>query len=575
MNQLIVLCDKNWIIAKKLYDTSDYGMQVGDCLKDFVLNSDKLEREDDLQAQKQNLVILKFFGNKQSLPTVIHSYEDYFLVCVADITSRSDYEQFVSACINAYSWADDNIQKPYTDEYSQLELINNRLLNSERALMKKNAQLKRTLAQVTQANDAIAILERDAWTDLYSTSGFYRHVGLLLKQNKATTYDMIILDIDGFRLVNELFGRREGLRFLQQLALVLTAMQGAEQGVLARVYAGTFYIFMPSGLQFYVELRKKLEEFLPSYPLPLTLQSRMGVYGGVDISVPVVEICNRARLALDYNLVHNEEENEIFFYNNELHNKLLLEHQLLDRIPEALKNGELKMYLQSKVDMRTGKVIGAEALVRWINPELGFIPPDKFIPLLEKEGLIYEVDKCIWEQACQVLQERKAHGLSLLPISVNVARNDLYEKSLVQDLQELVGRYGLQPENLRLEILERDYVSNSRKSFEVLAQLRSLGFWIEMDDFGIEASSLAMLADMPFDILKLDRHFLLSALNNERQIEVMRFIINLGHSLKMRIIAEGVETKEQEELLLSLGCIYAQGYLYCKPQPAEFFLELE
>lgn len=573
MNQLIVLCDKNWIIAKKLYDTSGYDMQVGDCLKDFVLNSDKLEREDDLRAQKQNLVILKFFGHKQSLPTVIHSYEDYFLVCVADITNKSDYEQFVNACIRAYSWADDNIQKPYTDEYSQLQLINNRLVNSERALMKKNAQLKRTLEQITEANNAISVLERDMWTDLFSVRGFYRQVGRLLKKNIAEAYDMIILDVEGFRLVNELFGRREGLHFLQQLALLLTSMPGAEQGVVARVYSGTYYIFMPCELHFYAALSKKLEEFLADYPLPLTLQSRMGVYKVVDKSVAVVEICNRARLALDYN--PQKEESGLFFYNDELHNKLLLEHQLMDRIPEALHNGELKMYLQAKIDMRTGKAVGAEALVRWIHPELGFIAPDKFIPLLEKEGMIYEVDKCIWEQACKILQERKARGLAALPISVNVARNDLYEKNLVQDLQNLIERYDLQPENLRLEILERDYVSNSRKSFEILAQLRSLGFLIEMDDFGIEASSLAMLADMPFDVLKLDRHFLLSAFDNERQIEVIRFIINLGHSLKMTIIAEGVETKEQEELLLSLGCIYAQGYLYCKPQPAEFFLELE
>lgn len=573
MNQLIVLCDKNWIIAKKLYDTSDFGMNVGDCLKDFVLNSDRLEQEDDLRAQKQNLVILKFFGQPQSIPTVIHSYNDYFLVCVAHIDSQQDYEEFVSACIHAYAWADDNIQKPYTDEYYELELINNRLINSERALMKKNAQLKRTLEQVSEANDAIAILERDAWTDLYSTSGFYRHAGLLLKSNPDEAYDMIILDIEGFRLINELFGRREGLRFLQQLALVLTGMQGAESGVLARVYAGTFYIFVPGRLRFYEELSRKLEEFLPEYPLPLTLQSRIGVYRVEGRSVPVVEICNRARVALDYN--PTQGESEVFFYNEELHDKLLLEHQLMDRLPEALKNGELKMYLQSKVDMRTGEVVGAEALVRWINPELGFIAPDQFIPLLEKEGMIYEVDKYIWEQACMVLQQRKQRGLRALPISVNVARNDLYEKNLVRDLKELVERYGLKPQNLRLEILERDYVSNSRKSFAILGQLRSMGFLIEMDDFGIEASSLSMLAEMPFDVLKLDRHFLMSAFDNERQIEVIRFIINLGRSLEMTTIAEGVETKEQEELLLALGCHYAQGYRYCRPQPAEYFLQLE
>lgn len=573
MNQLIVLCDKNWIITKKMHDTSSFNMQVGDCLKDFVLNSDKLESAENLSAQKQNLVVLSFFGSKQSVPAVIRTYEEHFMVCIANIANQREYAEFVHACIKAYTWADDNIQVPYADEYLRLEEINNRLLNSESALMKSNMQLKRTLSSIREANDTIALLERDMWTDLYSIRGFYRELGRLFNKGIAKPYDMIILDIEGFRLINELFGRKEGLHFLQQLALLLMALPQAEQGVIARVYAGTFYIFMPGELNFYTALNEKLAEFLESYPLPLTLQSRMGVYKVHDDSVAAVEICNRARLALDY--YHVQGESEILFYNEALHNKLLLEHQLLDRIPEALKNGEMKLYLQSKVDMRSGQVVGAEALVRWINPELGFIAPDKFIPLLEKEGLIYEVDKCIWEQACQVLQKRKEKGLSALPISVNVARNDLYEKSLVHDLKALIEHYGLKPQDLRLEILERDYVANSRKSFAVLAQLRSLGFLIEMDDFGIEASSLSMLADMPFDVLKLDRHFLMSAFDNERQIEVIRFIINLGHSLNMTIIAEGVETKQQKELLLSLGCHYAQGYYYCKPQPAEFFLEIK
>lgn len=573
MSQLIVLCDKNWIIAKKLYDTSDLGMNTGDCLKDFVLNSDNLERQDDFSAQKQNLVILRFFGVPKGVPTLIQSFDKYFMVCIGQVENQQDYISFLNACVSAYSWADDNIRPAYSDEYSQLQQINNRLLTSERALMKKNMQLQRTLKEITEANDAISLLERDMWTDLYSIRGFYRQMGRLLKHGLEKPYDMIILDIEGFRLLNELFGRKEGLRFLQQLSLLLTAMPEVEQGVVSRVYAGTFYIFMPGELKFYDALNKKLAEFLADYPLPLTLQSRMGVYHVSDDSVAAVEICNRARLALDYN--PDKMENEILFYTDELHNRLLEEHQLMDRIPEALTNGEFYLYLQSKVDMATGKVIGAEALVRWIHPQLGFIAPDKFIPLLEREGLIYNVDKFIWKEACKILKERKDKGLPVLPISVNVARNDLYEKTLVLDLVDMIKRYGLKAQDLRLEILERAYVKNSRKSFQILTELRGYGFIIEMDDFGIEESSLSMLAEMPFDILKLDRNFLVKALSNPRYVEVIRFIVQMGHSLQMEIIAEGVETQQQADLLLALGCRYAQGYYYCKPKPAEFFLEIK
>lgn len=573
MNQLIVLCDKNWIITKKLHDTSDFGMQVGDCLKDFVLNSDRLEHTDDLQAQKQNLVVLSFFGQKQSVPAVIHTFEDYFMVCIANISNQREYAEFLHACINAYTWADDNVKIPYADEYTHMEQINNRLLNSERVLMKSNMQLKRTLDSIRKANDTIALLERDIRTELYSTSGFFHHMQRLRQVMPKEQFDMIVLDIPAFRLLNELFGRQEGLRFLQDMAMQLLSLNGSEQGIFARVYAATFYIFMPHELNFYTQLKEQVDAYLEQYPLPLTLECRLGIYEKVKPGLESEEICNRARLALD--CTNGNANAGVAFYTDELHDKLLEEHQLMDRIPEALKNGELQLYLQTKTDMQTTKVVGAEALVRWIHPELGFIAPDRFIPLLERADLIYAVDKFVWEEACKVLHERKLRGLSELPISVNVARNDLYEKTLIEDLKGLIDRYGLQARDLRLEILERAYVENSRQSFQILTELRSLGFIIEMDDFGIEESSLSMLAEMPFDILKLDRHFLVKALSNERYVAVMRFIIQMGHSLQMEIIAEGVENEEHASLLLSLGCRYAQGYYYCKPQPAKFFLDIK
>lgn len=573
MDQLIVLCDKNWIIKKKMHDTSSFNIQVGDCLKDFVLNSDKLESAEDLRAQKQNLVVLSFFGSKQSVPAVIRTYEEHFMVCIAKIDSQREYAEFVHACVQAYSWADDNIKLPYTDEYCKLEEMNNHLLNSERALLKSNVQLKRTLKAIREADDTIALLERDMRTELYSVSGFFRQMKKLRQQAQAEVYDMMVLDVPNFRLLNELFGREEGLRFLQNIALQLLAIDGSDKAVLARVYAATFYIIAPHELEFYKRMNSLLGKYLDGYPLPMALKSRIGVYLSADDEQTDEEICNRARLALD--CASATGEHEVLFYNNSLHDNLLMEHQLVDRVPEALQNGEFSLYLQSKVDMASGKLIGAEALVRWFHPQLGFIAPDKFIPLLEREDLIYDVDKFIWEEACKILHERKLRGLAVLPISVNMARNDLYEKTLVDDLKALLKRYDLQAQELRLELLERAYVKNSERSFKILSELRSLGFIIEMDDFGIEESSLSMLAEMPFDILKLDRHFLMKALSNERYVEVMRFIIQMGHSLQMEIIAEGVENEEHAALLLSLGCRYAQGYYYCRPQPAEFFLKVK
>ena len=269
-----------------------------------------------------------------------------------------------------------------------------------------------------------------------------------------------------------------------------------------------------------------------------------------------------------------QNEIEIVFYNQSLHEKLISQNQLLDSVNDAIKNKEFRLYLQSKVNMVTGKVIGAEALIRWIHPELGFISPGEFIPLLEKEGYIYEVDKYIWEEACKVLKERKDKGLEELPISVNVARGDFYEEDLCDVLRNLIQTYELKPEQLHLEIIERAYVTDSDNIFRVLTELREAGFCIEMDDFGIGESSLSMLAEMPVNVLKLDRQFLVAGLDDKRHIEVIRCIINLAEVLDINIIAEGVETQEQVDLLLSMGCCCAQGFFYAKPEPAGYFTEI-
>ena len=168
----------------------------------------------------------------------------------------------------------------------------------------------------------------------------------------------------------------------------------------------------------------------------------------------------------------------------------------------------------------------------------------------------------------ELRQQRQKAGKKVFPISVNVARGDLYQKDLQQTLQSLLQKYELSAATLHLEVTERAYVHDSQHIFHVLSELREAGFFIEMDDFGTGESSLAMVAEMPIDLLKLDRYFLVSAAHSKRHAEIIHFIIQLAQSL-----AEGVETKEQADYLLSSGCTFAQGYLYGKPMPAEEFLQ--
>ncbi len=503
---------------------------------------------------------------------IIHTYPGYFLVFAARIHTEKDFKDFSEAYIYWLSWADEHIQTLFRDEYYEISQLNNQLLNSKRALLKNNQQLKRLLNEVREANDTIALLERDEWTNLYNASGFYRNVKMRLDEQPETAFDMIILELETYRLVNEIFGKAAGKCMIRKLALFMTGLEQSDEAIIARVAEATFYICMPSKYKFYNILDVEISQFLREYPLPIHVHMRMGVYTVQHPEISVEEICNKARLSLDFS--EDEGNVKIAFYNKSLHENLIMKHQIYSRIQEALSQGEFKLYLQSKVDIATGEVVGAEALVRWIHPELGFIPPDKFIQILEKEGYIYEVDKYIWEEVCKILKVRQDRGLKSLPISVNVARNDFYEQELVQVLNNMLLQYQLKPEQLHLEVLERAYVNDSKNLHRVLSTLRAQGFCIEMDDFGTGESSLAMLADMPVDILKLDRHFLISDLSDQRHIGIIQFIIDLAKSLDMAIIAEGVEEKTQADLLLSMGCNTVQGYYYCKPQPADYFLDV-
>lgn len=464
----------------------------------------------------------------------------------------------------------------YKDEYYEIQKMNNQLINSQRALMKSNQRLKQALADIRSANDTIALLEQDELTGLYRMPAFNRKVKKRIAKHPREPFDIMVLNIEHFSLVNELFGRKASQRLIQSLALFLSGMEHIDEGVVARASEDVFYLYMPAKPEqerFCDRLERELTGFFGSYPLPLHLEGRVGVCAGCGEEIPVEQLCDRARLALD--TIGRQGNTRIAFYDHTLHEKLLREHQILDSVQSALKGREYKLYLQPKIDMTTGGMVGTEALIRWISPELGFVPPDQFIPLLEKEGGIYAVDQYIWEEACHFLRERKRRGMKPLTVSVNLARSDLYQPDLQEVLDRLLQNYELKPEELHLEIIERDYTGDTQHMYEILARLRKRGFRVEMDDFGIGESSLAMAAEMPVDVLKLDRQFLVSDLHSKGQVAVIRLILNLAETLGMKVIAEGVETEEQAELLQSLSCRYAQGYLYGKPEPAEKFLESE
>lgn len=561
MREYVFICDEQWKIDKILYDSQDSYVQTKTELSQIIY-----ENEPICEMVMNQKFVLNVHAKEDDLEmlAIIHKFEHCFLIFLVHIEKQEDFKCFIDSYIRFLGWAKDNLKPPYRDEYYELEQMNNQLMNSQRALVKNNMQLKKVLNEIVEANNLITVLEHDPLTSLYCASAFYQKSGEKMKDD-TEKFDIIAIDIERFQMINEVFGRSVGDKLLKDFARFLLGIKDSDEGIFCRAYADTFYICMPSKEKFYDRLDEKVKRYFNKYPLPMHILVKIGVYTVENLTISVPQMCDRAFLAME--AASQNSTKKIGFYNQELHNKLLMEHQIMDSIPQALKDHDFMMYLQPKVEMSTGKIVGAEALIRWKHKEFGWVRPDQFIPLLERRHQIYPIDRYIWEEACKALKYRREHGLSQIAISVNVSRDDLYEEDLIDTLNDLVKKYELDPKQLHLEIIERAYVDDSKHMYQILTKLREQGFIIEMDDFGTGESSLAMLADMPIDYIKLDRQFLVSGLHDTRHVEVIRAIIHLAKTLDIDVLAEGIETEEQVKILYELGCRYAQGYFYGKPAP--------
>lgn len=276
---------------------------------------------------------------------------------------------------------------------------------------------------------------------------------------------------------------------------------------------------------------------------------------------------NRAHLALS--TIDDSYKLHIASYDNELRDKILWEQKVVAGLGQAIETNQIRPYLQPITD-RSGKVVGAEALARWIHPQQGFMSPAMFIPVLEKNGLIVEVDKHIWRCACQILSDWKKDDKDLF-ISVNISPKDFYYIDVVEELMGLVREYDLDPRKLRIEITETVMMTDVQAKFRMLDELRQAGFIVEMDDFGSGYSSLNLLKDMPVDVLKLDMKFLSASGNDKKAQTIIRNIIRLSEELNIVSLTEGVETVQQYDQLSEMGCELFQGYYFAKPMPRDDF----
>ncbi|MEG1049599.1 MAG: EAL domain-containing protein, partial [Oscillospiraceae bacterium] len=291
-----------------------------------------------------------------------------------------------------------------------------------------------------------------------------------------------------------------------------------------------------------------------------------------DVRLPVSSMCDRSKIAIQS--IKGKFDRCIALYDDNHRKALIEEQEISSQMHKALENGEFIPYYQPKYNLCTGEIVGAEALVRWIHPTKGVIPPQNFIQLFEKNGFISSVDFYMWECVCKYLNGVIQAGKTPLPVSVNVSRVDVYNPNLCDFLQGLVKKYNISPDLLELEITENSYIENAEELIKTINDLKALGFTIEMDDFGSGYSSLNMLSDVPVDVIKLDMRFLQSKNAFSGQKNILSFIVSLANWMDVQTVAEGIETVEQVEFLRSLGYAKGQGYYFAKPMPQAEYEQL-
>lgn len=414
-------------------------------------------------------------------------------------------------------------------------------------------------------------VEHDLLTGLYNREKFCMVVEDFLKTHKDELCVMVRIDIERFKVINELFGSEIGDKVLCNIATVLSS-EIVDKGVYGRLEADHFAVCIPKNKIDYDKLLQTLVERFQTLSLNYKLNMYMGVYEISDLSLSPEQMCERANMALSS--VKGKAVEKYALYQDNMRAFLVKEQFMMNEMYSALEQGQFVFYLQPIFDAVTEVPVSAEALVRWIHPVHGMVSPGDFIPLFERNGFIMKLDYYVWDSVCRYLSDAIKRGEHVVPISVNVSRVNLFQPNLCERIISMVDSYGLNHELIKFEITESAYIDDSSQMLEVIETLQKHGFKVLMDDFGSGYSSLNMLKDAAVDILKIDMRFLESFGEDSRGSSVLDGIVRMAKVLNMRVVAEGVETAEQLNFLKNTGCDWIQGYYFSKPLPLEDYRKL-
>ena len=428
------------------------------------------------------------------------------------------------------------------------------------------------IIELSEGRQLISAAEHDRLTMLYSRNFFFEYANRLYHYHPELHLDAIVMNIEQFHTINALNGRDFGDDVLRLIGNEIRAFLGETQGIASRIEADRFDIYCLHQPD-YRALLNRFQEKVSSLSRSTSIHLRMGVKPWREGVEPIL-LFDRARTAC--NMVRGDYQNPLMIYDEDMRMRELLNSRLLNDLRPAVEERQFQVYYQPKYNIQVDppRLSSAEALIRWKHPDLGMISPGSFVPLFEGNGLIGVVDNFVWQEAAKQIARWKEKYSFTLPVSVNLSRSDVFDPTLPDRLDRLILDNGLSYKDLKLEVTESAYTDNAKQVLDVIKSLRNKGFEIEMDDFGSGYSSLNMLSDMPIDVLKMDMKFIRNIEESETDRRLVSLILDIARYLKVSVVAEGVETEKQLEILRNGKCDLVQGYYFSRPLPSEDFEKL-
>lgn len=503
----------------------------------------------------------------ETLSTYPQIREWYIQNCIASFDQkRVDKQTTVDVVLEKISDG-----RPYCVEYSR---INGDSVNFNQIYFAKyepdEAKLEHFILGFRDI-DMLKIAERDNLTGVYTRLSFFQKAEYLLQSNPDEQYDLMLSDIVDFKSINDTYGVTTGDKILQWSG---NFIQGKiPEDALAGRYGGDQFVILAThdfiSSVAAAEMNFNLSHIIEESGLPRAI-IKFGIYENITHAKSIISACDKAHIAL--NSIKHQYGKYIAYYDDTLRRSLDIEHKIENGMHEALISNQFKVYYQPKHNAVNGQLIGAEALIRWVHPEYGFMSPADFIPLFEKNGFIVEADFYVWRHTCENLSKWKRAGLNVVPVSVNASKLTFAQKNLLDYLTSITSDNDISSDLLHIEITETLMTDDIDSLVEKLEAIKSQGHQIELDDFGSGYSSINLLSALPLDVVKLDMSFM-RQFGDVKRSKVLAACIKLAKELGYKTISEGVEHKEQSDLLSVLGVDAIQGYYYSKPLPEEEFEE--